>query len=309
VNLSRVDFTGVDLSKAILRRANLVGANLSEVNLIGKNLSDADLREADLRKANLCEANLNRANLERSDLTGALIHRATQHDWRIEGIKCDYIFCDSAGEIPFPKDRNFRPGEFERLFRQLPTVELVLEPGASSLDAFVMDQIAQALNEKRPELELKLASFHSGGQPQAKFTLLRKEYFDQHLHDQIMAGYQTQIAAFRRGPLSAGDAVTIRRGGAELRKSRRYERLETVIIEKSDSATLGHAQLSNFSAEGLMLQSGFAITPGELINVRFEKPLLASLSTVIASRVVWCRDLPAHGESDSRFGIGVSLVH
>jgi len=46
----------------------------------------------------------------------------------------------------------------------------------------------------------------------------------------------------------------------------------------------------------MMLRSGFAIRPGELINIRFEKPLYASGSHVVASKVVWCRDLEAHGE-------------
>jgi len=57
-----------------------------------------------------------------------------------------------------------------------------------------------------------------------------------------------------------------------------------------------------------MLRSGFAIRPGELINIRFEKPLYASGSQVVASKVVWCRDLEAHGETVSRFGIGIGLA-
>jgi len=305
---SRVDFTGVDLRKAILRKANLEGANLSEVNLFGKNLSDADLREADLRKANLGEANLNRAHLERSDLTGALIYRAIHHEWRIEGVKCDFIFCDPAGEIPFPKNRNFRPGEFERLFRHLPTLELVLEAGATGLDAFALDQVVQTLNEKRPERELKLEGFHSGGQPQAAFTVLRKEYCDEQLRAEIATGYQVQMAAWRRSPAAPRSDRSSRSGAPELRKSRRYERLETVLVEKPESEPLGPAQLNNFSAEGLMLKSGFAIAPGELIKIRFEKPLIASSSNVMTSKVVWCRDLAAHDEAVSRFGIGVTLV-
>ena len=308
VDLSRVDFTGVDLSRADLRKANLKGANLSEVDLNGRNLSDTDLREADLRKANLCEANLNRANLEGADITGAHLYRTTKYDWRIEGIKCDYIFCDTEAKIPLPKDRDFRPGEFERLFKQLPTIELVLESGVTPLDAFVMDQVVQAINEKRPELELKLDSFHSGGQPHAVFTVPRREYCDEHLRDEIKAAYETHIVKVKRSTVSLKDALSVRYGGPELRKSRRFERLETVTIEKPESELLGSAQLNNFSAEGMMLRSGFAIRPGELINIRFEKPLYASGSQVVASKVVWCRDLEAHGETVSRFGIGIGLA-
>jgi hypothetical protein len=48
--------------------------------------------------------------------------------------------------------------------------------------------------------------------------------------------------------------------------------------------------------------------PGDFINVRFETPLYASASNVVASKVVWCRDLEAHGETVNRFGIGIALA-
>ena len=43
--------------------------------------------------------------------------------------------------------------------------------------------------------------------------------------------------------------------GPELRKSLRYARAETVMVEKSRSDILGYAHLENFSAEGMMLFS------------------------------------------------------
>jgi hypothetical protein len=139
--------------------------------------------------------------------------------------------------------------------------------------------------------------------------VLRKEHCNEQLYEVIQAGYQAQLAALKKSAAPARDARPVLYGGPELRKSRRYERLEAVLIEKSESETLGPAQLNNFSAEGLMLRSGFAVTPGEGIRVRFEKPLVASAPNVMDSKVVWCRDLAGHGEAVSRFGIGVSLLH
>lgn len=89
----------------------------------------------------------------------------------------------------------------------------------------------------------------------------------------------------------------------------RYQRSETVMIGKPGEEILGYAQLSNFSAEGLMLRFDFAISPGELIEIRFDKPLHSSISKVMTTRVVWCRDLEAQDETDSRFGIGVNRVY
>jgi hypothetical protein len=185
----------------------------------------------------------------------------------------------------------------------------MLEPGASGLDAFALEQVVQRLNAKRPERELKLVEYYTGGRPQAAFSVLRAEYCDEQLREEIAAGYQIQMAALRQSPAAAQGEAAARFGGPELRKSRRYDRLESVLLEKSESEALGPAQLNNFSAEGLMLRSAFAIAPGERIKIRFQKPLIASSPAVIASKVVWCRDLTARGEAAPRFGIGLSLLH
>jgi hypothetical protein len=96
--------------------------------------------------------------------------------------------------------------------------------------------------------------------------------------------------------------------GVELRKSLRYARFETVMIEMPRSEILGYAQLNNFSAEGLMLFSDFAMHPGELIKIRFDKALHSSIPKIVTSRVVWCQDLEDPGETGSRFGIGLRLM-
>lgn len=240
VNLSGVDLSGVDLSKADLRNANLRGANLGGLNLSGMNLSDADLKEADLRKANLYEANLNRASLERANVTGALIFRTARDDWRIAGIQCDYIFCDPEGRIPFPKNRDFRPGEFERLFRQLPTIEYVLEHGFASLDAFIMDQVVQDIAETHPEFELKLDSFHSRGQPHATFTVLRKEYSEEALQ-QVRAAYEARMARLQaeRGALERclNRAIEERRTMIKMLELEERRKIETLAASAGGDAS------------------------------------------------------------------------
>jgi hypothetical protein len=104
------------------------------------------------------------------------------------------------------------------------------------------------------------------------------------------------------------DGLSPLHAGAELRKSIRYTRLETVMVEKSQSDILAYAQLKNFSAEGMMLFSDVAMRPGEFIKVRFDKPLHTSIPKIVTSRVVWCRDLEEHETAGSRFGIGLRLM-
>jgi len=124
-----------------------------------------------------------------------------------------------------------------------------------------------------------------------------------------------QTATGRPAPLPHTGRIALPEGhttpyaGSDVRKTRRYERLETVMIGRHGEEILGYAQLNNFSAEGLMLRSDFAISPGEFIEIRFDKPLHSSVSKIMTTRVVWCRNLEAQNETDSRFGIGVNLVN
>jgi hypothetical protein len=76
------------------------------------------------------------------------------------------------------------------------------------------------------------------------------------------------------------------------------------MIEKTWSEIIGYAQLRNFSADGMMLQADFAITRGEINTIRLDKPLYPSFSSVVTTKVVWCRDLESQNETDSRYGIG-----
>jgi hypothetical protein len=64
-----------------------------------------------------------------------------------------------------------------------------------------MDQVVQAINERRPELELKLQSFDSRGQPHINFTVFRKEYCAESLESEIKSAYETQIAKLKKAPV------------------------------------------------------------------------------------------------------------
>jgi uncharacterized protein YjbI with pentapeptide repeats len=161
-NLSGADLWGADLSEAILSEANLSKANLSRANLSradlslanlsraifsGANLSGADLSEinfsgVDLSRANLSKVQMLGTNLEKTTLTGACIQ-----DWNInsetnlKNTECDYIFLKSgwnrekkrdafSERRPHQKDKNFEPGDFERLVRKSQeTIDLIFRNG------------------------------------------------------------------------------------------------------------------------------------------------------------------------------------
>jgi hypothetical protein len=111
----------------------------------------------------------------------------------------------------------------------------------------------------------------------------------------------TPLATWLEGPVDSHD-------GPELRNSPRYGRSAAVMIEKLRSGVLGYAQLHNFSAGGMMLLSDFALKPGEIISIKTDQPLFPYAPSVVASQMVWCRDMDALGGTNARYGIGVRRI-
>ncbi|MBW2644905.1 MAG: pentapeptide repeat-containing protein, partial [Deltaproteobacteria bacterium] len=66
-------------------------------------------------------ANLRGANLSGADITGCVLYGTARNDWIIDRIKCDYFFSDSYEGKRVPKDRNFKPDEFECKMRERQT--------------------------------------------------------------------------------------------------------------------------------------------------------------------------------------------
>lgn len=208
------DLLGVDLRGADLRESNFGNANISKAYLqasalIATDFCNADLRltdlrfaylygakliDTDLRWANLRGANLAKAKLNKANITGVNLYGTARDDWEIENIKCDFVFFDHGPrENRIPTNRDFDSGEFEELYQQLPSFEYYFEHGFTPIDAFVMNKVVQVINERYPQFELKLDSFHSKGQPHAVFTVFDKNVAEEALK-QIKSDYETRIA-------------------------------------------------------------------------------------------------------------------
>lgn len=197
-NLYRANLRGAHLYKTCLRRANL-----SEVDLIGADIRETDLRDADLRGVRFLFTMLSQTNL-----TGANLFGSARDDWKIDGVVCNYIYWDDRpnfdsneidqvqqwdAEHRYPKDRDFRPGEFEALYKQLPTFEYIFEHGFTPIDTVLMDRVVQEINERHPEFELTLDSLQSRGQPHAKFTVVHKEHAEA-AEQAVKTEYETRFA-------------------------------------------------------------------------------------------------------------------
>ena len=200
--LDNVDFKMAILTEAKLYRASLTKADLSGATLKNADLSFAYLYKADLSGCDLTEANLDavdlswvslvRANLRKANITGATLYGTARDDWRIDGIHCEFVFWDLEGLVKTPRGRQFASGEFEEWYESLPVIEYFFEYGFTPIDAMIMDRVVLAINERHPEFELKLDSFHSRGQQHAVFTVLHKEHAEQALQE-ITQEYETKI--------------------------------------------------------------------------------------------------------------------
>jgi len=207
-NLSAAKLARATLSRANLRETNLSYANLSEANLLHASLSSADLFKTYLRRANLAKANLRDANIEGADLrfsqliacdltcavlTGARLYGTARDDWIIDGIKCEYVFWDANGEIRSPTNHDLARGEFEKLYRALPTVEYVFQDGMTPLDPLIMDRVVQAIREQNPDYDIQIDSISARGlAPSIRFTVQKEEQKEPALA-QVTVGYEAKI--------------------------------------------------------------------------------------------------------------------
>ncbi len=181
------DLRGADLHRANLREANLGWANLRAARLSGAKLSGADLRKANLYRANLHEADLedadvrhgqlSKSSLTSAKLTGAKLYATARDDWIIEGVECRYVFWDAKGRIRSPKDRDLAPGEFESIYRTLPTIEYIFQNGMSPMDPLIMDRVVQVIREQNPQYDIQIDSINARGlAPSIRFTVQQEEH-------------------------------------------------------------------------------------------------------------------------------------
>ncbi len=205
--LSNIEFNGKDqngveshligfiesgISQADLSQSDLSGINFNGIDLSGINLRDSNLRNTNFTDSNLNTAILIEANLSSANITGTKLYGTSRDDWIINGIKCDYVYWDVNGIERTPKDRNFELGEFEKLYKSLPEITYYFSDDFTPFTPMVMDSVVNEINQKHPQFEIRLDSFHSRGTPHAVFTVLHKEHTDDALAE-ITNGYEKTI--------------------------------------------------------------------------------------------------------------------
>jgi hypothetical protein len=193
-SLVGANLANAELANANLGGAKLGGANLAEANLIGTILNSADLSGANLEYADAAFGQFCQCNLTDATLTGVKLYATVRDDWNIRGVKCKYVFWGVAPHTSrSPKGRDFALGEFEQIYRNLPTLEYIFEHGMSPLDPLIMDRVVQTIREQNPEFDLKIDSISARGlAPSIKFTVQQEEYRESALQ-LVVAGYESRL--------------------------------------------------------------------------------------------------------------------
>lgn len=192
-NLEKANLNRAELSQANIRKGGLLQTNLREADLREANLSEANISDADLIRADLRYSTLGRADLTYTDLTGCRLFGTSRDDWNIEGVKCQYVYWDAEGRQRSPRDRDLEPGEFERLYAALPTIEYIFEHGMSPLDSLIMDRVVQVIRARKPKFDIKIDSINARGlAPSIKFTVQHEEHKESAL-EEVGKEYETKI--------------------------------------------------------------------------------------------------------------------
>lgn len=196
-NLENASFVMADLQDADLRIAKLAGADFTYANLISANLSGADLtgaclqgafltraqlQEATLANANLTDADLKWVDFREADLSNATVDGANFYlsafdSWLINGVECTHVYWDQESEVRNPPNRDFEVGEFEELYKSLPTIEYYFEDGFTPIDALLIEKAISEISNSDPEFELELESYQiRGAIPRMRMTVKSSQY-------------------------------------------------------------------------------------------------------------------------------------
>lgn len=162
-NLGDADIRGTDLSDVILSEADLNNANISGGDLSDANLKRADLSAAVLKNANFASTDLEGATLNNADISGANIYHIKTPGWKIENVKCTHVYCYDPFKYEWETEtdreesrREFGEGEFEAIYKSMPTIELWFRDQFSCTDELRLMDIQDRLQREVPDAHISL---------------------------------------------------------------------------------------------------------------------------------------------------------
>jgi hypothetical protein len=106
------------------------------------------------------------ANLTKADTSGANIFHYKTHGWKIEGIKCTHVYSyhvDANEDGKEKSRRNFTVGEFEEIYKSIPTIDICFSDDFNNLDYLRLADIQEKIRLEIPDVGLRLKKMERKG--------------------------------------------------------------------------------------------------------------------------------------------------
>lgn len=185
------DFCDCVAMNANLNRTQCQEANFSRVNGVSTKFFNSNLYKAVFDNADFSSADFSNANLDRASFYSTVLSAASfinskvrggvfsrsnlweiqKDSWDISGAVCTHVFIDPDNAERYPVDRDFREGEFERIFAWLPSFRTEFKD-LTPFDPLVISLIVDSINENHPKLKVEVEALSTKGiAPYVSFTV------------------------------------------------------------------------------------------------------------------------------------------
>lgn len=189
--MDHCDFCNCVAMHANLNKTQCQEANFSRVNgvssmFFNSNLKNAVFDYSDFSSADFSNANLDGASFYSTVLSAASFINATiragifsrsnlweiqKESWDIAGATCTHVFIDPENAERYPVDRDFRSGEFERIFAWLPSFRAEFKD-LTPFDPLIISLIIDSINDSYPKLKVEVEALSTKGiAPYVSFTV------------------------------------------------------------------------------------------------------------------------------------------
>jgi hypothetical protein len=115
-------------------------------------------RRTDFTDANLEFSVLSQTDFSGASLTGSKLYGTARTEWRIQDVKCRYVFWDQEGKERFPSDNDFDEGEFTTQYRDYKMFSYTFSEGITPLDLMLATHIVEEINKADMGFRIKIDS-------------------------------------------------------------------------------------------------------------------------------------------------------
>ncbi len=237
------------------RDSKLKGSSFKNASLITSNFSDSLALNTDFTEADLTASTLIQTDLSGATLTGVHLYGTARSDWKIERVKCRYVYWDKHGKERFPPEQDFLEKEFIDQCRDYSSFSYTFADGMTPLDLILATHIVDEINNSNDDFRIKIDNASVRGlNPTINFIMESGENKKDKAAKQFKIEYEQKVAMLETLIQQKEMVLTERSKRLELAENQ----LATmnILVQKTTrdnaSTTNARAALSSMLVEPLM---------------------------------------------------------